>query len=690
MGDIKKVNVLFELGTEELPATAVQRFPEQLEQLLTTALNDQQLSYKTLHIYITPRRIAISIHNLLAKQPDSIVEKQGPQEKVAFNDKDEATPAALGFARSNNIDASDLKKYIEKGRLVYRFNKPGIMAEELLPTMLTDAINKLQSGRTMQWGSGTQKFVRPIRWVMLLVDDKKVKDEIFGLPIQDFTYGHRFLSPEKIKIKNADSYVKQLKTEGKVMVDPAERKKYILDQLHALPKKHHATALIDEALVDEVAGLVEWPTALMASFRDDFLHVPAEALISSMKQHQKCFPLLSESQELLPYFIFISNLESKNPKQVIQGNERVMHARLSDAAFFFIKDKQEPLAERLMKLSSIVYQEKLGSLYDKTQRLVSLCEQLGDTFQLDQHDAVRAAWLSLCDLSTAMVQEFPELQGIMGYHYANHDGEPATVCTALAEQYLPRFSGDQLPETLMGCVLAIAQRLDTLVGQFSIGNKPTGDKDPFALRRVALGLLRILIEKNLDIDLKAWFTFTIGLLPVKVKDADELSNDIWKFCLDRLKAFYTERGFNVSDFNAVAKLNISNPYDFNLRLLALQEFHQLPAATALIAAHKRVKNILAKTDNTDLQVKAQLLAEPAEIKLANAINDKLPLFQQLSQQRDYVALLNELASLRPFIDGFFDHVMVMVDDMAVRENRLALLSQLCALMESVAEISQLE
>ena len=684
------INVLFELGTEELPAHAVKNFPQQLQQLLSTALDNQSLTYKNIHIYITPRRIAVFINSLLAQQPDRSVEKQGPQEKAAFNDKGEPTQAGLGFARSCNIDAAELKNYIENGRLLYRFTQKGTSAQQLLPEIFTTSINNLQSGRTMRWGSNTHAFVRPVHWVVLLANDKVLEAELFGFKTQNYTYGHRFLAPGKITIKHADHYIKQLEDEGKVLVDQQARREKIITQLQKLPKQYQGQAVIDENLLDEVNGLIEWPVALIGKFSADFLQVPAEALISSMKMHQKSFPIVNDKQELMPYFITISNIESKNPQQVIHGNERVMHARLSDAAFFFNTDKQQALAQRLPALSSIMFQEKLGSLYDKTQRVVTLNERIAEALQLDMHDCVRAAWLSLCDLTTSMVQEFPELQGIMGSHYATHDGEPNAVSVALAEQYLPRFSGDTLPDSIIGCALAIAQRLDTLTGQFAAGNKPTGDKDPFALRRQAQGLMRILVEKQIDLDLPAWIELTLSLMPVKPANPKEIAGDLWKFCLERLRAWYQERGGNTDIFNAAAALNPTSPYDFSLRVQALEKFRHLPAAAALIAAHKRVKNILTKAENVEgLTVDKNLLKEQAELQLAEVLNNQTALFQRLTQQRDYGTLLTTLAELRPHIDLFFDKVMVMVDDSALRENRLALLAQLRQYLECVADISEL-
>ena len=684
------INVLFELGTEELPAHAVKNFPQQLQQLLSTALDNQSLTYKNIHIYITPRRIAVFINSLLAQQPDRSVEKQGPQEKAAFNDKGEPTQAGLGFARSCNIDAAELKNYIENGRLLYRFTQKGTSAQQLLPEIFTTSINNLQSGRTMRWGSNTHAFVRPVHWVVLLANDKVLEAELFGFKTQNYTYGHRFLAPGKITIKHADHYIKQLEDEGKVLVDQQARREKIITQLQKLPKQYQGQAVIDENLLDEVNGLIEWPVALIGKFSADFLQVPAEALISSMKMHQKSFPIVNDKQELMPYFITISNIESKNPQQVIHGNERVMHARLSDAAFFFNTDKQQALAQRLPALSSIMFQEKLGSLYDKTQRVVTLNERLAEALQLDMHDCVRAAWLSLCDLTTSMVQEFPELQGIMGSHYATHDGEPNAVSVALAEQYLPRFSGDTLPDSIIGCALAIAQRLDTLTGQIAAGNKPTGDKDPFALRRQAQGLMRILVEKQIDLDLPAWIELTLSLMPVKPANPKEIAGDLWKFCLERLRAWYQERGGNTDIFNAAAALNPTSPYDFSLRVQALEKFRHLPAAAALIAAHKRVKNILTKAENVEgLTVDKNLLKEQAELQLAEVLNNQTALFQRLTQQRDYGTLLTTLAELRPHIDLFFDKVMVMVDDSALRENRLALLAQLRQYLECVADISEL-
>lgn len=687
---MKNIDVLFELGVEELPASAVKNFPAQLEQLLEIALSQKGLPYNTIRVFSTPRRLAILIDQLLAQQADKTVEKQGPQEKAAFDAKGEVTQAGLGFARSCNIEPSQLKNYLHNGRLVYTFMQKGLTAKTLLPEILQSVLTNLQAGRTMRWENETVNFVRPVRWAMLWMDNEPIPMEILGVKTDSYTYGHHFMVPQKIQLKQPKDYLQQLETEGKVLVDQKHRKEKILQEISTIAKKYKGHALIDDNLLDEVNGLVEWPIALAGKFSSDFLQVPADALISSMKTHQKCFPLLDEKQHLLPYFITISNIESKKPENVIHGNERVINARLSDAAFFFNKDKEQPLSQRLESLKHVTYQDKLGSLYDKTERVVKISELLAEAMQLNIKETSRAAWLSLCDLTTAMVQEFPELQGIMGSHYAKHDGESSAICTALAEQYLPRFSGDVLPNSVSGCALAIAQRLDTLVGQFAVGNKPTGDKDPFALRRQAQGLMRILVEKEIDLDVPAWISQSLSLMPFAVNDPDTLTQEIMNFCLERLRALYQERGGSADIFLAVAALNPVSPYDLMVRLSALEKFCTLPAAAALIAAHKRVKNILTKTPlQTEPVIDKALLQESAEQELATLLNEKMPVFAKLSQQRDYVALLTQLAELRPTIDRFFDHVMVMAEDLNLRNNRLALLTQLRQYLECVADISLL-
>jgi len=572
---------------------------------------------------------------------------------------------------------------------VYRGVEKGQSTASLLPGIVTESLNKLPIPKRMRWGASRTEFVRPVKWLVMLLGDEVVDAEILGLKAGRKTRGHRFHYNHDIELIAPSDYARVLKETGKVIADFAERRELIREQVIRDGERIGGTAQIDEDLLDEVTALNEWPVALTGRFEERFLDVPAEALILSMKENQKYFHALDANGKLMPYFITLANIESKDPQQVIEGNEKVIRPRLADAAFFFETDKKQPLEARIEKLKSVVFQQQLGTIHDKTQRIEGLAAAIAELINGDTGYARRAAQLSKCDLMTDMVFEFTELQGLMGYHYALHDGEPEEVAQAMDEQYKPRFAGDELPATRTGIALAIADRLDTLTGLFGINQPPTGSKDPFALRRAALGVLRIIVEHKLDLDLHQLLSIAAeqhGDLP----GSEGLADRVLDFMLERFRAWYEDRDISAETFLSVHALRPTSPLDFDRRVQAVSHFRNLPEAGSLAAANKRVSNILSKQDgDVSADLDESLLAEDAEKALAKAITAIETEIQPLCEQGDYRSTLEKLASLRTDIDNFFDNVMVMADDAAVRTNRLALLKRLRRLFLGVADISVL-
>ncbi len=620
---------------------------------------------------------------------------------AAIDPKTQApTKALLGFAASNGVTVQDLKlDETEKGAwYVFESEEPGKKAQALIPGIIHDAIKALPLPKRMRWGDGDDVFVRPVHWLTLLFNDEVLPLTLFGISSDRFTHGHRFHHPGKIAITFPHEYEELLFKQGKVRADFDKRRKHILLESTIQSEKNHGLVLGDEALLNEVNGLVEWPVVLVGEFETEFLQVPKEALISSMKVHQKCFPIETEDGKLLPKFIIVSNIESKDPKAVIAGNESVMGARLSDAVFHYRVDKEKSLESRLRSLKDVVFQQGLGSLWDKTERVAALTKMIAKqipncNFTL----AERGALLCKTDLLTQMVGEFPELQGIMGRYYALHDGEEETVAFAIEEHYYPRFANDMLPSTLEGAAVALADRIDTLVGIFGLGKRPTGDKDPFGLRRQALGILRILIEKELNFDLKDLFIaakelYGNLLLENTVTKNVPIIEPLLDFCFERFRALATEQKVPARVFDAVLARWPTRPLDFERRILAVTEFQRLPEAESLSAANKRVHNILSKSEvpiPPDATFDKTLLKEDAEILLANQVIAKEEEIKPLLKASNYTQALQSLASLKEPIDRFFDKVMVMVDDVDLRNNRIKLLNRLRALFLEIADISVL-
>ncbi|MDR2213665.1 MAG: glycine--tRNA ligase subunit beta [Pseudomonadales bacterium] len=685
------LDLLIEIGTEELPPKALPVLSAAFEDAFAAQLQQAGLRFSAIQRFATPRRLALLVPQLDTEQPPRTLEKWGPAVQAAFGADGKATKAAEGFARSCGVEVSALAQRSDGkvSKLYYGVEQPGAATATLLAGMITTALAALPIPKRMRWGSNRDEFVRPVQWVVLLFGDTVIDATIMGQPCGNTSRGHRFMSPAPLVLTAPAHYQDALKS-GKVIADFAERRAEIRRQVEAKAIELQGRAIIDEALLDEVTALVEWPVALAGRFDEAFLQVPKEALISSMKEHQKCFHLLDAQNNILPYFITLSNLQSRDPAQVIAGNEKVIRPRLADAAFFFEQDRRHPLATRVDKLKTVVFQQDLGTLYDKSQRVKQLAKTLAVELDYDSALAARAAELGKCDLMTSMVYEFAELQGIMGYHYALHDGEPKEIALALDEQYLPRFAGDQLPTSPTGRVLALAERLDTIAGLFGLGQPPTGSKDPFALRRAALGVLRVIIEQQLPLSLpRAVHAAMAGYAGnAKVKDA---CGDIVNFIIERLRAYYADQNIAADVFLAVDAVRPQSPLEFDLRIKAVAHFAALPEAAALAGANKRVSNILQKADDAPPTLcEAALLQEPAEKALSNALHETRALSAPLLASLRFTEALAAMAALRAPVDAFFDQVMVNADDPALRRNRLALLSELRQLFLRIADISLLQ
>ena len=685
-------DLLIEIGTEELPPKALSNLSRAFEELVCVALKKSDLAFDSAQRFATPRRLAVLITALQTAQEDKLIEKVGPAVAAAFDDDNNPKPAALGFAKSCGVEVADLARIEKDGveKLAYSSQHKGQQTSDLLPEIVSQALAQLPVPKRMRWGSSREEFVRPVHWLVLLFGEQIIGLEIYGVTSGRITFGHRFHNNNEIAIDAATGYDECLEETGGVIPDFAKRKELVRNLVIEEGKKSKATTVIDESLLDEVTALVEYPVALTGNFDDDFLQVPPEALILAMKSHQKCFYLVDDDQNLLPKFVTVSNIVSKDPAQVIEGNERVIRPRLADARFFFETDKQSPLASRMEPLKKIVFQDKLGTVFEKSERVASLSKAIAEDLGLDVALCERAALLSKCDLLTSMVGEFADLQGLMGSYYAQHDGEPDAVSQALNEQYLPRFAGDRLPESMPGAVLAIADKLDTMVGLFGIGQPPTGSKDPFALRRSAIGILRILVEKQLDLDIIKTIESAItchthnGLLP-------ETGEQVFDFLLERFRSWYLESGISSDIFQSVFVLKPARPLDFHHRIQAVDRFNKLPEAVALAAANKRVSNLLSKQDEVSDTSQSQtgLLQEVAEKSLYDAIQSKILEVAPLFDKGDSSAGLQSLSTLKVPVDEFFDTVLVMHDDEGIRKNRLALLQQLRSLFLQTADISYL-
>jgi glycyl-tRNA synthetase beta chain len=685
---------LVEIGTEELPPKSLLILAQSFANGIEKYLRQAQLTHREIQRFATPRRLAVRVRALAIQQPAQAIVRLGPQVTRAFDAQGQPTSAAIGFAASCGVavDALAQEEGPKGAVLVYRATQAGANAEKLLPDIIRNALSELPIAKAMRWGAGAAQFVRPVHSIVVLLGSTVVDCEILGVRAGNQTRGHRFHAPKPLTINSPGRYEIVLRERGYVIADVIERSTLIREAAVGAANALGGNAVIEPALLEEVTALVEWPVAIAGRFSEDFLRLPTEVLIATLQDHQRYFPVRDAVGALMPWFIAIANIDSKDPAQVRAGNERVVRPRLSDAAFFWDSDRKQTLAERRPLLKNVTFLQKLGSLYDKTERMRQLIESLATSLNVDSALAQRAAELSKCDLLTAMVGEFPELQGVMGRYYAQQDGETAEVCTALEEQYRPRFAGDELPDSGAGTLLALADKIDTLAGIFAIGQKPSGTRDPYGLRRAAVGVLRILLEKKLELDLRKVIGKALQLQPVEITAT--LADEIYDYIIERLRSSYLEATpqptVTPEVFDAVISNHPASPLDIDARIVALSEFLQSPDAASLAAANKRIANILRKNEVQNLgAVETSLLSEPAERVLFDHVIAMERAIIPLLAQRSYQAVLGKLALLRAAIDAFFDTVLVMVDDPAVRSNRLALLTRLRRLFLHVADFSRL-
>jgi glycyl-tRNA synthetase beta chain len=685
---------LVEIGTEELPPKALRPLMVAFGENLLAAIDEAQLAHGDIQTYASPRRLTVLVNKLARQQDDREVEQKGPPTKVAFDDDGKPTPAATAFAGKCGVTVDELgREQTEKGEwLTFHSVEQGKTAAELLPGMIEQALAALPIPRRMRWGAGDAEFVRPVHWVVLLHGKDVIDAPIMGIPAGRETRGHRFHSTGPISIAKPGDYLGSLEKDGYVIADFLRRRDLVRHGVNDAAERSGGNVVDGDALYDEVTALVEWPVPIVGAFDELYLDLPREVVVSTLTGHQRYFPVADDNGDLLPHFITVANIESKDPEQVIEGNERVIRPRLADAAFFWNNDRKVSLASREEALRDVVYQQGLGSLFDKSQRVARLAGWLAQELGADGTIAARAAVLAKCDLVTGMVGEFPDLQGTMGRYYALSDGEPGGVADAIAEHYLPRFSGDDLPDSAAGQVLAVADKLDSLAGIFALGKKPSGNRDPFGLRRAALGIIRILVERGIDVDLKAMIARAVAEQPEGKTNADEVGADLYTFISERMRRYFLDRDQNLAaeTFDAVMVRQPASLVDFDRRLAAVQTFSRLEQAQSLAAANKRIANILRKAgDPEGLTVKEKLFELDAERALHNALKNSREKVAPMLELRRYAETLNELADLRDPVDRFFDEVMVMVEDETIKSNRLALLGELRSLFLDVADISRL-
>ena len=691
---MKPADLLVEIGTEELPPKALRGLMDAFAANLGSEIDEARLEHGELHAYASPRRLAVIIEALAAGQEDRRLSQKGPPVSVAYDDDGKPLPPATAFAKKCGVDVAELGRVeTEKGAwLVAETVEKGRTTAELLPALIEKALADLPIPRRMRWGDGEAEFVRPVHWIMLLHGADVIEGSVMGIPCGNTTMGHRFHSNGPIRISKPSAYLQTLEEKGHVIADFEVRRNLVQDGVERMAKQAKGHIVDGDSLYDEVAALVEWPVPVLGNFDEAFLELPREVVISTLTGHQRYFPIADDNDALLPCFVTVANLESREPDKVRDGNERVIRPRLADAAFFWDSDRRKALSTRREALRDVVYQRGLGSLYDKSSRTAEIAASVAASLGMESSAVERAAGLCKCDLLTGMVGEFPDLQGTMGRYYAISDGESDLVATAIGEHYQPRFAGDALPETDEGRVLAIADKLDTLAGIFTIGKKPSGNRDPFGLRRAALGVIRLSIECRLDLDLKALIANSLELQPAGKEDPQELAESLYTFITDRLRRYFLDRDadLDTETFDAVMARQPASLVDFELRLQAVQAFLYLDEAQSLASANKRIANILRQagaTETTDIS--KTLLEEDAERALYDALVSAEVTVRPLLEKRDYTRALRELAALREPVDRFFDDVMVMADDDDVRTNRLALLGGLRALFLDVADISRL-
>ncbi len=684
-------DLLFELGTEELPPVALQHLSTSLKREFIAGLDRADLQHGEVKAFATPRRLAILVSDCSLSTPDKEIERRGPAVKAAFDDDGNPTKAAEGFAASCGTTVDQLSRLqTDKGEwLAYTLKEAGRPADELLPGIAEQALHKLPIPKRMRWGDSDAQFVRPVHWLLFLHGGSVVPCTLLDAQAGNLSYGHRFHHPQAIALSTPADYADKLRNEGQVITDFAERRALIVQQVSEAARSLGGSADLDDDLLDEVTALNEWPVAIAGGFEEKYLEVPHEALVLTMKKNQKYFPVFDSNGGLMNHFITIANIDSHDPDVIRTGNERVVRPRLADAMFFWQQDGKKRLEEHIESLRQVVFQKQLGSMYDKSERVATLARIIAEQMGTDPQMAHRAGMLSRCDLMTEMVYEFPEMQGIMGRYQALRDGEDPELAQAMEEFYLPRYSGDHLPQTGTGIAVALAERLDTLVGIFGIGQKPSGDKDPFGLRRAALGALRIMREHSLTLNLPSLLD-TAQYGQESLLTDHQASEQVYAFMLERLKGLYAEAGVGPDLFEAVAAVKPVSLADFEQRIQAVAAFSELDEATVLAAANKRIRNILRKSSEPlPPQVDPALFTEPAERELHDQLVAVSGRVSPLLHDGDYRATLEQLAGLKSVVDRFFDAVMVMTDDAVVRGNRLRLLADLADLFLQVADISKL-
>ncbi len=687
-----RADLLIELGTEELPPGSLRALADTLAEEVAARLEAAGVGGGARRIYATPRRLAVRIGDVLLTQPDRSIERRGPALTAAFDADGQPTKAAQGFARSVGLEVDALQRLeTDKGAWLCAYvHEPGRTTAELVPEILEAALGKLPIAKRMRWGAGEAEFVRPVHWVVLLLGEALIEAEILGVKSGRETRGHRAHHPAPLYVAEPAAYAPLLETEGHVLPDFGERRAAIKAQVEALASELGGRAMLDEDLLDEVTALVEWPVAIAGGFEERFLDVPHEALITTMMDNQRYFPVLDADGRLMAHFITVANLESRDPAQVRAGNERVIRPRLHDAEFFWQQDRRQPLVSRRDALRGMVFQKQLGTLFDKSERLAALAAAIAERLGADPDQGRRAGELAKCDLVTTMVFEFTELQGTMGRHYARHDGEPQAVAQAIEDQYRPAHAGDKLPEGAIGQALALAEKLDTLVGIFAIGQRPSGTKDPFALRRAALGVVRILIERGLELDLHELLALAAAGLAGRVEAAGAV-DEVFDYVMERLTAYYAEQGIPADVIDAVLACRPTRLTDLDRRVQAVQRFRSLPEAESLAAANKRIRNILRQAgDEAGAEVRAENLREDAERELLAALAEAEGEVEPLFEDGRYTPALTRLAALRAPVDAFFDSTLVMAEDETLRRNRLALLARLSALFLRTADLSRLQ
>lgn len=690
MSKFKTGTCLIEIGTEELPPKALTKLSAAFTQSIKTSLNDAGLSFESVDSFATPKRIALQINQVTLEQADQKVEKRGPALAAAYDSDGNPSKAVQGFARGCGVEVSELsQRETEKGTwLFFEKIQKGESLSYLLPEIVTKALNQLPIPKRMRWGDHSDEFVRPVHSVTLMIDEDIVPAFILGCDASNQIQGHRFHAPEKITLAHANDYVKAL-NEAYVIADFETRKNLVKQQVETLAKQLGGEAHIEVELLEEVTALVEWPKAISGQFDEIFLEVPSEALVATMQDNQKYFSVFDESGNLMRFFITVANIESSNPDMVSRGNERVIRPRFADARFFWHQDQKVKLVSRLDHLAKVVFQKDLGSIADKVSRIQQLAAHIATQINADVAQVEQAAKLCKCDLNTEMVGEFAKMQGIAGRYYAQIENYDDTICDAIEQHYWPKFAGDKLPKTAEGQAVALADRIDTLMGIFSIGLKPTGVKDPFALRRASLAIVRIIIECNLSLDLNDLYHKSAEILASKVKQ-DDAVNEVMTYTLDRLKAYYNDQDIAFNKVLAVLEINSTQLLDLDHRIKAVNQFSQHSASNALAAANKRITNILKKQDTKIIvPIDSELLIDDAEKHLYQQLEQLKDNVAQHVKRNEYTQALELLAQLKEPVDMFFDQVMVNCDDEKLRQNRLSLLQLMSQQFLQIADISKL-